>query len=253
MRKLTIKSIIFLVLAITGVAFAVYSLKIKNKLLLVVSILFALVSADNIFCNLKMVEKRKASSRKLLAKKELPRLFPFEFIIIILIIFSVYSEISSIHYNFTRANYTSDIVGLKAFISDINLRFLFDNIIIPIGLLVIILMKFSRENRAKVSVILGVFVTLGALSYVADYLTYNYFPKFAFIVTILDFISFHGYFEFMSYMIGTIMGLLYGVIGIKSSMRKLAWIGIALNIPGLYFVIKNLIFIISVSIYGFAP
>jgi len=53
MKKLTIKSLIFLILAIAGAAFAVYSLKIKNNLLFAIAILFALVSADNIFCNLK--------------------------------------------------------------------------------------------------------------------------------------------------------------------------------------------------------
>ena len=53
MKRLTAKSTVFLVLAILGLVFAVYSFKIKNYALLVVAVLFALVSADNIFCKLK--------------------------------------------------------------------------------------------------------------------------------------------------------------------------------------------------------
>ena len=53
MKKLTAKSGIYIALAVAGLAFAVYSVKSKNYALLAVSILFALVSADNIFCNLK--------------------------------------------------------------------------------------------------------------------------------------------------------------------------------------------------------
>lgn len=53
MRAFTGKAAIYLALAITGVAFAVHSIKIKNHILLVAAILFTVVSADNIFCNLK--------------------------------------------------------------------------------------------------------------------------------------------------------------------------------------------------------
>ena len=53
MKKLTKKAAIFLVLTIIGIIFATYSFKIKNYFLLIVAILFAAVSADNIFCNLK--------------------------------------------------------------------------------------------------------------------------------------------------------------------------------------------------------
>ena len=53
MRQFTAKSTIFLVLSLIGAAFAVYSIAIKNYILLVVAILFVFVSADNIFCNLR--------------------------------------------------------------------------------------------------------------------------------------------------------------------------------------------------------
>ena len=53
MKKLTTKAAIFLILTIMGVVVAVFSIKIQNYVLLVVAILFAAVSADNIFCNLK--------------------------------------------------------------------------------------------------------------------------------------------------------------------------------------------------------
>lgn len=53
MKRLTTKAAIFLILAIIGVIGAVYSVKMQNYTLLVVAILFAGVSADNIFCNLK--------------------------------------------------------------------------------------------------------------------------------------------------------------------------------------------------------
>ncbi|MBI2657776.1 hypothetical protein HYX08_03730 [Candidatus Woesearchaeota archaeon] len=53
MRKLTKKAAVFLALSAIGLAFAVYSIKAKNYILLAASILFAAVSADNIFCSLK--------------------------------------------------------------------------------------------------------------------------------------------------------------------------------------------------------
>ena len=53
MKKFTKKAAIYLILTIIGLIFAVYSIKLKNYILLVVAILFVLVSADNIFCNLK--------------------------------------------------------------------------------------------------------------------------------------------------------------------------------------------------------
>ena len=52
MKKITAKSSVYLALAIIGLAFAVYSIKVKNYILLLVSIIFAVVSTDNIFCNL---------------------------------------------------------------------------------------------------------------------------------------------------------------------------------------------------------
>lgn len=51
--KLTQKASAYLILSIIGLIFAVYSIKAKNYILLVIAILFAIVSADNIFCNLK--------------------------------------------------------------------------------------------------------------------------------------------------------------------------------------------------------
>jgi len=53
MKRFTAKAIVYLVLSMMGIAFAVYSIKIKNYILLAVAISFAFVSADNIFCNLR--------------------------------------------------------------------------------------------------------------------------------------------------------------------------------------------------------
>ncbi len=53
MIRLTAKTTIYFILTIIGTISAVYSIKIKNYLLLIVAILFTVVSADNIFCNLK--------------------------------------------------------------------------------------------------------------------------------------------------------------------------------------------------------
>ena len=53
MRKITKMAAVYLALAIIGIMFAVYSIEIKNYILLVVALLFAFVSTDNIFCNLK--------------------------------------------------------------------------------------------------------------------------------------------------------------------------------------------------------
>ena len=53
MKKFTAKAKIFLLLAIIGLGIGAYSIKIKNYILLAAAVLFAFVSADNIFCNLK--------------------------------------------------------------------------------------------------------------------------------------------------------------------------------------------------------
>ncbi len=52
MKRFTAKAIVYLVLSIIGISFVIYSIKIKNYILLAVAILFAFVSTDNIFCNL---------------------------------------------------------------------------------------------------------------------------------------------------------------------------------------------------------
>jgi hypothetical protein len=53
MKRFTAMASAFLALAIIGLCAAVYSIAIRNYILLAVSIIFAVVSADNIFCNLK--------------------------------------------------------------------------------------------------------------------------------------------------------------------------------------------------------
>lgn len=53
MTRLTKKAAAYLILAIIGLIFAAYSIKAGNYILLVAAILFAAVSADNIFCSLK--------------------------------------------------------------------------------------------------------------------------------------------------------------------------------------------------------
>ena len=53
MKKFTKGAAIYLILAVLGLMFAVYSLKLRNHILLAAAILFAAVSTDNVFCNLK--------------------------------------------------------------------------------------------------------------------------------------------------------------------------------------------------------
>ena len=53
MKKLTKAAAVYLVLSIIGAAFTIYSITIKNYILLAAAVLFAFVSADNIFCNLR--------------------------------------------------------------------------------------------------------------------------------------------------------------------------------------------------------
>ncbi|MDP3765882.1 MAG: hypothetical protein Q8R04_05195 [Nanoarchaeota archaeon] len=53
MKHFTQRATIYLILAIMGLIFSIYSLKIKNYILLIIAILFTAVSADNIFCNLR--------------------------------------------------------------------------------------------------------------------------------------------------------------------------------------------------------
>ncbi|MBI4143564.1 hypothetical protein HY487_01625 [Candidatus Woesearchaeota archaeon] len=58
MKKLTAKATAYLILAVVGLAFAIYSIKAKNYILLVIAIIFALISVDNIFCNLRKTDKK---------------------------------------------------------------------------------------------------------------------------------------------------------------------------------------------------
>ncbi len=58
MKRLTWKASIYLILAAFGTSAVVYSIKVGNYVLLVAAILFALVSLDNIFCNLNITKKR---------------------------------------------------------------------------------------------------------------------------------------------------------------------------------------------------
>ena len=53
MKTFTPKAMIFLILAAIGAAVAVYSIKMRNHILTAAAVLFAAVSADNMFCNLK--------------------------------------------------------------------------------------------------------------------------------------------------------------------------------------------------------
>ena len=53
MTRLTKKATLYLILSAIGIIFAIYSIKADNYVLLAAAILFAAVSADNIFCNLR--------------------------------------------------------------------------------------------------------------------------------------------------------------------------------------------------------
>jgi len=52
MKQFTLRSYIYTALALIGISFSVYAGIMGNKILLGVSVLFALVSIDNIFCGL---------------------------------------------------------------------------------------------------------------------------------------------------------------------------------------------------------
>lgn len=53
------RALVYTVLTIIGVIFIVYSIKLKNYILLAAAVLFAFVSADNIFCSLGKNNKNK--------------------------------------------------------------------------------------------------------------------------------------------------------------------------------------------------
>lgn len=50
--RLTKRGYTYLVLTTIGVVFTIYSIQVKNYILLIIAILFTLVSTDNIFCDL---------------------------------------------------------------------------------------------------------------------------------------------------------------------------------------------------------
>ena len=52
MKKFTPRSYMYTFLALVGIVFSIYAGMVKNKILLGAAILFALVSIDNIFCDL---------------------------------------------------------------------------------------------------------------------------------------------------------------------------------------------------------
>ena len=56
MKKFTTKAAAFLIFAIIGALVAIYSITIKNYILLSAAVLFAAVSTDNIFCNLRTIK-----------------------------------------------------------------------------------------------------------------------------------------------------------------------------------------------------
>lgn len=53
MKTFTPKAMIFLILVIIGAMVAAYSIKMRNSILTIAAVLFAAVSIDNIFCNLR--------------------------------------------------------------------------------------------------------------------------------------------------------------------------------------------------------
>ncbi len=53
------RAFVFSIMTIFGMAVVIFSLNQKNYILLAASILFALVSADNIFCGFKKNKKKK--------------------------------------------------------------------------------------------------------------------------------------------------------------------------------------------------
>ena len=59
------RAFIYAILTIIGILIIIYSIKIKNYILMVVAVLFAYVSADNIFCSFgKKVEKKKSNNKQ---------------------------------------------------------------------------------------------------------------------------------------------------------------------------------------------
>ena len=78
--------------------------------------------------------------------------------------------------------------------------------------LVLILLRFSRENKAKISFILGL---VGLL-----YLTLAWLDRYSPLVYKLAF----------GIQVLSVLGLTYGIFGLKSSKKNLALIGIILNI-----------------------
>lgn len=64
MRKLTARASVYLVLAIIGILFALYSIKLENYALLVIAVLFAFVSAENIFCSIGKIKLNAKNKQK---------------------------------------------------------------------------------------------------------------------------------------------------------------------------------------------
>ena len=157
-----------------------------------------------------MAKETKTSVEEKTDGKESPKIFLVEKIIIGLIIFIVFltlAEIRNIGFRF----FTSNFYGVV------------DSLIIPVALSIMILMRFSRDIKAKISFIIGVFATLYTIDY---FLLYQIFFKLGIGVFTLLIIS--------------IIGITYGIIGLKSSSRKLAIFGIILNAPGLFFVFYSI-------------
>ncbi len=59
------RAIIYTILTIVGIIFSAYSLVSNNRILLIVAVLFAIVSFDNIFCGFKKpIEAKKKKTNK---------------------------------------------------------------------------------------------------------------------------------------------------------------------------------------------
>lgn len=175
---------------------------------------------------MSMIKKTKISSEEKKDAEELPKIFLVEKIFIVLLALIILFDVNDIYI----AYYVQSKLGIQ--ITDVLLTPLLAVLVVSIGLLILIMLKFSREIKSKISFVVGIMgILILGLHNLGNFL--------------IDL--------FWATPIMLVFGLIYGIIGLKSSSRKLAIFGILFNAVGLLLTLPIILFTIAVLRSGFAP
>ena len=196
-----------------------------------------------------MTKKTKTRLKEKKVDGKSNKILPLEVILLLLIIVIASTGRGLFYYEVKETTHTFNIFGLNV-TSSYNL--IYGGFIVSI-FIILVLIRFSNDTRAKLSVIIGGFVAMWGLLYPVSIVINYYLPVTASSSLFFYLIYFTSIFKFNYCLIGAIVGLSYGIIGLQSPSKKKALLGIILNAAGFFFLITTILFVIFVSVYGVAP